>query len=134
MLLLLSITIYLAFESITEKHSEEDPILRDVKATLEPFLLQNNIDVLSKIKLMKGDKSFTINKQKVYLCLKDKKTGSYYNKNILIYVLLHELSHVLCDEVGHTEKFSSIFENLLTKAKMQHIYDPRIQVSDDYCS
>ena len=52
MLLLLSITIYLAFESITEKHSEEDPILRDVKATLEPFLLQNNIDVLSKIKLM----------------------------------------------------------------------------------
>ena len=39
-------------------------------------------------------------KQKVYLCLKDE-NNEYYNDNMLIYVALHELAHVLCDEIGH---------------------------------
>ena len=52
----------------------------------------NDRDILSEISLRKGEKSFTINKTKIFICLKDKK-DEYYNNNMLMYVLLHEISH-----------------------------------------
>ena len=45
------------------------------------------------------------------MCLKDK-NGKYYDDNMLNYVALHELAHVLCDEIGHTDKFYAIFDEL----------------------
>ena len=52
---------------------------------------------------------------------------------MLLYVLLHELSHVLCDEVGHTEKFHEIFDQILAEANKQGIYDNSYSIIQDYC-
>ena len=52
---------------------------------------------------------------------------------MLIYVALHEVAHVLCDEVGHTQKFHSIFEDLLKKATEMGIYNPSIPLIQNYC-
>ena len=68
----------------------------------------------------------------MFLCLKDEK-NQYYETNMLIYVLLHEISHVICDEVGHTEKFGKIFDELLEEAKKMNIYNPDIPIITDYC-
>ena len=92
----------------------------------------NNGNLLDKISLYKGDKSYTINKQKIFLCLRDE-NGSYYDDMMLLYVLLHELSHVLCDEVGHTEKFHEIFDQILAEANKQGIYDNSYSIIQDYC-
>ena len=43
--------------------------------------------------------------------------GKYYTDNTLIYVILHEVAHVLCDEIGHTEKFQNIHQELIDKAQ-----------------
>ena len=53
---------------------------------------------------------------------------------MLIYVALHELAHVLCDEVGHTEKWKKIFEDLLLEAETKAVYDSNVPPILDYCT
>ena len=68
-----------------------------------------------------------------FLILKDE-NGKYYEMNMLIYVALHELAHVLCDEIGHTDKFKRIFEDLLIDAENKGIYNPNTPPILDYCN
>ena len=77
--------------------------------------------IIDNLRFFEGDKSYTIDKKYVFLCKRDKKTGEQYHNNQLILVLLHEISHALCDEVGHTPKFDAIFEDLLEKAKQKNV-------------
>jgi Zn-dependent peptidase ImmA (M78 family) len=95
--------------------------------------LSTAIPEIKKINLSGSNRSFTINKQDVYICTKDN-NGQYYNDNMLTYVLLHELAHVLCDEVGHTAKFKNIFQNLLDRAARANLYNPDIPPIDNYCN
>ena len=74
-------------------------------------------------------KSFTVNKQDTYICLKNKQ-GEYYPRNHLTYVAIHELAHAICPSIGHTQEWSSIFEDLLIKAEKLGIYDPNIPKPD----
>ena len=87
---------------------------------------------VDKLEFYEGSKSYTINKSKVHLCVKDE-SGNYYNDNMLTYVAIHEIAHVLCNEVGHTAKFYEIFRKLLDKAIDLGIYDPTIPAIQNYC-
>ena len=101
--------------------SDTDPILYKLKNMVRE--VHPDID---KLEIYKGNKSYIIDKKKIYLCLKDE-NKQYYNTNYLVYVLLHELAHYLNkDEVGHTENFHKIFEELLSKAGSRGIYDKDI--------
>jgi hypothetical protein len=141
-------------KSITETQSESTPQARWIISNLEqilkmlfpaPHMLRkkftgmlsglNNRDIMSEIKILEGSKSFTINKRKIYLCLKDKKAGNenYYDYNSLIYVTLHEIAHVLCDELGHTKKFQLIFKELLEHAASLGQYDKKKEFVQNYC-
>lgn len=112
---------------LKEKFDEDDPMLISIKEELRLCFpeIDNTI-------LLKGKKSYTINKKRIHLCLKDE-NGHYYDKNMLKYVTIHELAHVMCDEVGHTEKFYSIFNELLDKAHKRGIYDKSKPLIKDYC-
>ena len=90
-------------------------------------------EIVDNLRFFEGDKSYTIDKKYVFLCKYDKKTGEQYHNNQLILVLLHEISHALCPEVGHTPKFDEIFEYVLEKAKCAGIYDDSIPHVDGYC-
>jgi len=92
----------------------------------------SHIDSAAKnITISKANKSYTVNKKDVFLCLKDK-DGEYYNKNMLVYVAVHELAHVLCPSVGHTEEFWKINDKLLNKATELGYYNPSIPAVKDY--
>lgn len=88
--------------------------------------------IAEHIQLFRGSKSYTLNKEKVYLCLYDE-NKKYYPMNMLMYVALHELAHCLCKEVGHTTKFFEIFRELLQKAEEKGVYNPDIPPIDNYC-
>lgn len=90
-------------------------------------------EIIDHLRFFEGDKSYTLDKKYVFICKKDKKTQEQYHQNQLILVLIHEISHALCDEVGHTPKFDMIFENLLTKAIQQGLYDESIPNVENYC-
>jgi len=87
---------------------------------------------MKETELFRGEKSYTINKSRVYLCLKDE-NNKYYSINMLIYVLAHEYSHVICNSIGHTDEFHAIFEQLLVELADAKIYDPSQKIIPDYC-
>jgi len=128
-LLLIALLVWLIFHQIREGYLQDDPMLRKLKKKCIPLHPD-----LKDLKLYKGDKSYTINKDKIYLCLFDEK-GDYYSENTLVYVLLHEIGHFLNKEdIGHTEKFHEIFEDLLAKATELGIYNPSLPIEENYCT
>lgn len=87
---------------------------------------------LTQVQVFSGNKSFTIDKKEIFLCLRDE-NGNYYDDNMLTYVLLHELSHVMCDEIGHTKKFFDIFDQVLAYAESKGVYDSSQPIVKNYC-
>lgn len=123
----ISIIVYCVFTFVENYRHSRDPMLLEIKEKLK-----NVHPVVETLKFFEGNKSYTINKEKIYLCLKDEH-GAYYDQNMLMYVALHELSHVLCDEIGHTKKFHSIFHDVLQEAARKKIYDPSKPILQNYC-
>jgi hypothetical protein len=133
---------FLIYYQVKEKFSQQDPKLDEIRSKLNTFFSSttfkddlsslNNGNIMNKLKFYKGDKSYTINKRKVYLCLKDE-DDEYYDLNMLIYVCLHEIAHCICDEIGHTDKFHTIFDKLLKEASANGVYDPSKPLIHDYC-
>ena len=110
------------------EYYNDDPKIEELKNKLSVVFPDiKNIKIYNS-----SGRSYTINKHKVYICTKDK-DGKYYDDNMLIYVLLHEYSHILCDEIGHTEKFHDIFSKVVAKATLEKIYDPNISLVENYC-
>ena len=124
----IGVVIYLIVSQCIDYYQEQDPKILEIKkklAIIEPKTVHN-------LRFFANNKSFTINKSRVNLCLKDKE-GNYYDDNMLMYVALDELAHVMCDEIGHTDKFHEIFDKLLEKAAAHGIYDPSIPPISNYC-
>jgi hypothetical protein len=141
---LCSVAITHFFTNIEEYVQQDEPKILEIKEKLSPLFSKNikhsgvlevinRRDVFDEIYMYKGDKSYTINKEKVFLCLKDK-NNEYYSMNILIFVTLHELAHVLSTTIGHDKNFNDIFDALLKKAAEMKIYDPSIQMDQNYCT
>ena len=124
----------LCISTIRENLLPYDPKIDDLKRRLALVHPQTN-----KLQFYHDKKSYTINKQKVHLCVKDE-NGVYYDDNMLIYASLHELGHVLCDEIGHTDKYWAIFDETLDRASKtidpnsgKPVYDPNGPINPDYC-
>ena len=62
--------------------------------------------------------SYCINKgQEIAICLRDKHNPSnFHEENTIIYVLLHELAHVMSVNIGHGDEFTANFVFLLKNA------------------
>ncbi len=132
------------YRQVNEYYLQYDPKLEEIRTALTPFFAQpnkkwgghlemlNTRDIMNEVGFYKGNKSYTINKEKIFICLRDEKDDSY-PMNMLIYVTLHEISHSLCPEIGHTEKFNEIFEDLLLEATRFGVYNPSIPILKNYC-
>jgi hypothetical protein len=68
--------------------------------------------------------SYTVEKgEKMIFCLRDKKTQELHDKNLLMYVAIHEFSHVYTiNEVGHGTQFKENFQFLLDESIKIGIY------------
>lgn len=67
------------------------------------------------------DSTFTINKRNIFLCIK--KNGKYIDNNTLMFVAIHELSHIKNGSYGHDASFVKTFKELLKKAIYLGIYE-----------
>lgn len=68
--------------------------------------------------------SYSVGKgEKVFMCLRNKETNDFIDFNTLIFVAIHEQSHIKSSEVGHTQQFWSNFTFLLREAVKIGVYD-----------
>ncbi len=67
--------------------------------------------------------AYSVNKgEQLALCLRDINTNEFIDLNLIIFVSIHELSHVMTDEIGHTPKFWDNMKFLLKEASNIGIY------------
>ena len=69
--------------------------------------------------------SYTVNKgDEITLCLRSKETGNFHDINLLMFVTLHEISHIACPEVNHTKLWQQIFDFFIQVSDKIDIYQP----------
>lgn len=109
-------------------YSDKHPLLEQIRS---------NFTILSPeyadIPLREGDSAYTENKAVITLCLKNPETGKFYSMNTLMYVALHELSHIISKTHGHNEEFKQNFAKILRRAAKIGIYNPSIPIPQTYC-
>ncbi len=67
--------------------------------------------------------SYSVNKgEELVFCIRDKKQFKLHNINELLYVAIHEIGHIGCEEIGHTELFHRLNLYLLEKAVCYKLY------------
>lgn len=132
-LTLMVLLIYEIFTEIGENYENKDQdqyVLSLVERVnkIHPAVAK----ITPTLKFFEGKRSYTINKTYVNICKNDE-NGDLYPENQLVLVLLHEIAHALCDEVGHTDKFQTILDELLIAAEKYKLYDPKIPHVQKYC-
>lgn len=123
---ILFVAIWYILRNMYDDKMEKDPTIVRLKAKLVKTFPE-----LANIKLMRGTESATINKYRVYLCTDY--AGVKYDDNMLTYVLIHELAHVLTPEIGHGTQFFKKFNELLTRAANAGVYSPNMKRPNNYC-
>jgi hypothetical protein len=80
--------------------------------------------------IMENDAAYVLNKQYMSICLinfcdlsKCNNINSIENLNLLAYVGIHELAHIMSEEIGHATEFRNNFKFLLDYAKNIDYYD-----------
>lgn len=69
--------------------------------------------------------SYSVNKgEKIYMCLRQRNDKEeLVNENIILFVALHEMSHVGTASIGHTPEFWNHFAWVLEQAERLKIYE-----------
>lgn len=68
--------------------------------------------------------AYSVNKgEQLALCLRNVKDNSFIDVNTIMFVSIHELAHVMTDEVGHTPTFWDNMRYLLEQANDIGVYD-----------
>ena len=98
--------------------SSDPPIGRFIERFTPDVFVEN--DMQSK------DTSYSENKgQKIVVCLRDKTKSPKYpviDKNTVMFVMLHEMAHLMTETVGHTQEFWGNFKRILGDAVKLGIY------------
>ena len=69
--------------------------------------------------------SYSVNKgEKVHLCLRQRQGGdeTLVNENVMMFVSLHEMAHMITDSIGHEPEFWNNFGWLLKEAEKTGVY------------
>ena len=90
------------------------------------FLANFSSDVFVENDMQSSDTSYSENKgQKIVVCLRDKTRPPDYplvDENTVMFVILHEMSHLMTETIGHTPEFWNNFKRVLHDAVGLGIY------------
>ena len=107
-----------------EENGDNDEEYKIYKENIN--LIKNKID---NVKIKETPKtsnytSYSVNKgEELFLCIRSKKTNEIHDINELLYVAIHEIAHIGCPEIGHTNLFFKINLYLLKKAVEFNLYN-----------
>jgi hypothetical protein len=121
-------TIYYAEKKIALSKNKVNKSQDDIELIkFEPYLktILNKIDFVVIRESIPNSKytSYSVNKgEELVLCIRSKETNKLHNINDLMYVALHEIAHIGCPELDHTELFYKINRFLLKMANEINLY------------
>ena len=86
-----------------------------------------NPNVLEENDLTADSTSYSENKgEKIVVCLRDKTKHPYpfVDENTVMFVLIHEMAHLMTASIGHTPEFWTNMRRLLQEAVQVGVYSP----------
>lgn len=109
-------------KKLVEQVKKEFPDRTNVKRLAEGFNPQKVSETLPTSEFT----AFSENKgEKLAFCLDTEKNGGkLIDENTLMFVGIHEISHIATESVGHTNEFWTNFKFLLEQAEKMNIYKP----------
>jgi hypothetical protein len=96
-----------------------DPRVKIMVSRFNPTnMMENDID--------SDTTSYSENKgEKIVVCLRDKRHPyPFVDENTVMFVLLHEMAHLMTTTIGHTPEFWANFKRILHDAVQAGIYTP----------
>ena len=104
--------------SLGDSSSEKSASIKQLKDSFNPKQITENIPGSMYV-------AYSVNKgEELSLCIREKDTENFIDENTIIFVAIHELSHIMTHETGHTPLFWDNMKYLLEKASSQGIYMP----------
>lgn len=104
-----SVELERVIEHMIKKYGLGDERISQLKRNFNP-------DNISEGGLEHGYTSYSVNKgEKLVLCIRQT-DNSFVSPNVLLYVSIHELAHLMTKNVGHTSDFWKNFKWLLNEA------------------
>ena len=99
-------------ESLIKQYVAKYPQSEESKRLFENFDKHN----ISEGSVESGYTSYSVNKgERIVLCIRQK-DDSFVDKNIVMYVAIHELAHLGLKSIGHGPEFWDFFKKLLLEA------------------
>ena len=103
-------------DSIEDKKGD---YIKQLKESFNPEKISENIPGSMYV-------AYSVNKgEELSLCIRDKDSEKFIDDNTIIFVAIHELSHIMAPETGHTPLFWDNMKYLLEQASSQGIYMPQ---------
>jgi WLM domain len=124
-----------ACEMMAQIRQNLDSIMNHVRADANLYAeepLRRMVDRFDPSKLEENDldansTSYSENKgEKIVVCLRDKTTQPYplVEVNTVMFVLIHEMAHLMTASIGHTPEFWANFRRLLHECVRIGVYQP----------
>ena len=105
-------------EKLTDKYRNNDNF-EDVVRIKNRY----NPDNMSENTKYSRHTSYSVNKgEQMVVCLRQKEDDSFVDNNTILFVILHELAHIMTRSIGHTEEFWTNFKFLLKEAEQFNLY------------
>lgn len=103
---------------LNENDDKKGEYIKQLKESFNPEYITENIPGSVYV-------AYSVNKgEELSLCIREKDTEKFIDDNTIIFVAIHELSHIMTPETGHTPLFWDNMKYLLEKASSQGIYMP----------
>ena len=104
-------------DSLDEKDKEKGEDILRLKESFNSDYITENIPGSMYV-------AYSVNKgEELSICIREKDTENFIDNNTIIFVAIHELSHIMTDELGHTKLFWDNMKYLLEKAGSLGIYN-----------
>lgn len=95
------------------------------KDGIDRLVRRYNPDTLSETGLNAKYTSYSVNKgEKISICIRNKENNIFMNDNIIMFVVIHELAHIMTIQIGHPKEFWDNMKYLLEKAEEINLYNP----------
>ena len=105
-------------DSLDGEDKEKNEDISRLKGSFNPEHITENIPGSIYV-------AYSVNKgEELSLCIREKNTEVFMDDNIILFVAIHELSHIMTSETGHTPLFWDNMKYLLEKASSIGIYTP----------
>ena len=104
---------------LNEKDSKKGDYIKQLKESFNPEYITENIPGSIYV-------AYSVNKgEELSICIRDKDTEKFIDNNIILFVAIHELAHIMTPETGHTPLFWDNMKYLLEQASTSGIYHPQ---------